>query len=223
MISCNTHFFQRYNKTSFNSRTLRLRLRIRRLRAELFKFLLLSRQYALTLAHLLALLSFWKDQSNFSLIIVVEWRTLQTSVKQKKWLLDVVIFGSMILVSSDWHSLRMRRLKIILHYKTMKRLLMHYFSSNNCFKARKAFSNTKKIKLYFNCPINIEIDLAFYQKLEVCDLSGGNFQYDGPSPSKGRRLSLSRLGRRVYVSRLRKVNFPIGPYPPTLSFLWVSR
>ncbi len=80
--------------------------------------------------------------------------------------------------------------------------VMHYLGSNDAtFKARKAFSNTKKVKLYFEFPMDIEIDLSFYQKLEVFDLSGGNFQYNGPFPSTLRKL---------YLSRLRKLTLPSG-------------
>ncbi len=79
----------------------------------------------------------------------------------------------------------------------------HYSCGSNIeFKGSKAFFNSKTIKLYFEFFIDIEIDLAFYKKVEIFHLSGGgDFNCNGSSPATLRKL---------YLSRLRKLTLPSG-------------
>lgn len=65
--------------------------------------------------------------------------------------------------------------------------------SDIIFQGSKAFAYTRKIKLFFEFSMKIEMDLAFYQNVEVFEISGSaNFTCNGPCPINLRKLKISR-------------------------------
>ncbi len=221
MISCNTHFYQRHRKTSFEtddppfkiedemiaSETLQIPLTTKAIRFDSCSFSSCPR-----FPRGLKQLEFENCDGMKNITDFCEAEEVRigrgSSVDQydDEDDEDSGDDGALNLVSLN----RIRRLILdareeIKDYSPLQDneeiIIFRYLNSNDdvCFKASKAFSNTKKIKLFFKFPIDIEIDLAFYQKLEVFDLSGGNFQYNGLCPPTLRKL---------YFSRLRKLTLP---------------
>ncbi len=73
--------------------------------------------------------------------------------------------------------------------------------SEMSFHFSQAFSNTKKINFVLDFLTNVEINLSFYPNLEVLDVLRGNVHCNGPCPPKLRKL---------YFKGVKKLSLPTG-------------